>query len=43
MHTIYIFGLGPTHFRTDAKEVYDRISNQDKLYLRTLKHPAAQN
>lgn len=42
MHTIYIFGLGPTHSGQMPKEVYDRISNQDKLYLRTLKHPAAQ-
>ncbi|HIZ70700.1 MAG TPA: nucleotide pyrophosphohydrolase [Candidatus Atopostipes pullistercoris] len=42
MHTIYIFGLGPTHLGQMPKEVYDRISNQDKLYLRTLKHPAAQ-
>ena len=42
MHTIYIFALGPTHLGQMPKEVYDRISNQDKLYLRTLKHPAAQ-
>lgn len=42
MHTIYIFGLGPAHLGEMPKRVYDTISSQKKIYLRTLKHPAAQ-
>lgn len=42
MHTIFIFGLGPSHLGEMPKQVYDTISKQDKLYLRTLDHPAAQ-
>lgn len=42
MHTIYIFGLGPAHLGQMPKEIYDTISKQDTLYLRTLEHPAAQ-
>lgn len=42
MHTIYIFGLGPSHLGEIPKKVYETISEQDKLYLRTMEHPAAQ-
>lgn len=42
MHTIYIFGLGPSHLGEMPKQVYDTISQQQSLYLRTMEHPAAQ-
>lgn len=42
MHTIYIFGLGPGHLGEMPKQVYDTITQQDKIYLRTMDHPAAQ-
>jgi tetrapyrrole methylase family protein/MazG family protein len=42
MHTIYIFGLGPSHLGEMPKKVYDTISKQSKLYLRTIEHPAAK-
>src|SRR5690625_5790684 len=42
MHTIFIFGLGPSHLGEMPKQVYDTISKQDKLYLRTMGHPAAK-
>ena len=41
MHTIYIFGLGPSNLGQMSKELYDRVSKQEQLYLRTLDHPAA--
>lgn len=41
MHTIYIFGLGPSNLGQMPKQVYDTISKQDKIYLRTMNHPAA--
>ncbi|HLR91723.1 MAG TPA: MazG nucleotide pyrophosphohydrolase domain-containing protein [Atopostipes sp.] len=42
MHTIYIFGLGPSHLGEMPKKVYETISQQEKVYLRTMDHPAAQ-
>lgn len=42
MHTIYIFGLGPSHLGEMPRKIYDTISKQDILYLRTLDHPAAK-
>lgn len=42
MHTIYIFGLGPSHLGAISKDVYETVTKQDKLYLRTLQHPAAE-
>lgn len=42
MHTIYIFGLGPSHLGEMPKQVYETISKQKKIYLRTLEHPAAK-
>lgn len=42
MHTIYIFGLGPSHLGEMPRKIYETISKQDKLYLRTLDHPAAE-
>lgn len=42
MHTIFIFGLGPSHLGEMPKQVYDTITKQDKLYLRTMGHPAAK-
>lgn len=42
MHTIYIFGLGPSYLGEISKNVYDTITQQQKLYLRTDQHPAAQ-
>lgn len=42
MHTIYIFGLGPGHVGEMPKQVYDTIIEKDKIYLRTIEHPAAQ-
>lgn len=41
MHTIYIFGLGPSHLAEMPIRIYERISKQEKLYLRTIQHPAA--
>lgn len=41
MHTIYIFGLGPSDLGQMPKGLYDRIIQQEQLYLRTLDHPAA--
>lgn len=42
MHTIYIFGLGPSHLGEIPKQVYDTVIQQKKIYLRTMEHPAAQ-
>lgn len=42
MHTIYIFGLGPGYLGEMPKSVYETISKQDELYVRTLDHPAAR-
>lgn len=42
MHTIYIFGLGPADVGQMPKQVYDTIVKQDKIYLRTINHPAAK-
>lgn len=42
MHTVYIFGLGPSHLGDIPKQVYDTIVQQEKIYLRTMEHPAAQ-
>lgn len=42
MHTIYIFGLGPSHLGEMPKQVYETIQKQEKIYLRTMEHPAAQ-
>ena len=42
MHTIYIFGLGPSHLGEMPKQVYETIVKQKQIYLRTLKHPAAK-
>lgn len=42
MHTIYIFGLGPAHLGAMPKDIYETISKQNKIYLRTLEHPAAE-
>lgn len=42
MHTIYIFGLGPSHVGEMPKQVYETIQQQEKLYLRTMEHPAAK-
>lgn len=41
MHTIYIFGLGPSDLGQMPKGLYDRIIEQEEVYLRTLAHPAA--
>ena len=41
MHTIYIFGLGPSDLGQMPKGLYDRIIEQEQVYLRTLDHPAA--
>lgn len=41
MHTIYIFGLGPSDLGQMPKGLYDRIIEQKQIYLRTLDHPAA--
>lgn len=42
MGTIYIFGLGPSHLGEMPKNVYETIKKQDKVYLRTIEHPAAK-
>lgn len=42
MNTIYIFGLGPSELGEMPKRVYDTISKQEQLYLRTIEHPAAK-
>ncbi len=42
MHTIYIFGLGPSSLDHMPKGLYDRIINEELVYLRTLEHPAAR-
>ncbi len=42
MGTIYIFGLGPSHLGEMPKNVYETIKQQDKIYLRTIEHPAAK-
>jgi len=42
MQTIYIFGLGPSHLGKMPKHIYETISKQKQLYLRTKEHPAAQ-
>lgn len=42
MGTIYIFGLGPSHLGEMPKKVYETIKKQEKIYLRTMEHPAAQ-
>ena len=42
MHTIYIFGLGPSNLTEIPQKIYETILKQDKLYLRTLEHPAAK-
>lgn len=42
MHTIYIFGLGPSHLGEIPKQIYETISKQKQIYLRTLEHPAAK-
>src|SRR5699024_6988899 len=42
MHTIYIFGLSPSHVGEIPKQVYDTVIQQEKIYLRTMEHPAAQ-
>lgn len=42
MHTIYIFGLGPSHLGEIPKQVYDTVIQQEQVYLRTMEHPAAQ-
>ncbi len=42
MHTIYIFGLGPSHLGEIPKQVYDTVTQQGKVYLRTMEHPAAK-
>ena len=39
---MYIFGLGPSHLGDIPKQVYDTIVQQEKIYLRTMEHPAAQ-
>lgn len=41
MHTIYIFGLGPSNVSQMPKGIYERIMEQEKIYLRTMEHPAA--
>lgn len=41
MHTIYIFGLGPSDLGQMPKGLYERVIEQEQLYLRTLDHPAA--
>lgn len=42
MHTIYIFGLGPSSLDQMPKGLYDRVINEELVYLRTLEHPAAR-
>lgn len=42
MHTIYIFGLGPSTLGQMPKDLYERIIKEEKIYLRTLEHPAAR-
>ena len=42
MYTIYIFGLGPSHLGEMPKQVYETIQKQEKIYLRTMEHPAAK-
>lgn len=42
MQTIYIFGLGPSHLGEMPKQVYETIQKQEKIYLRTMEHPAAK-
>lgn len=42
MHTIYIFGLGPSHLGEMPKQIYETIKQQEKIYLRTMEHPAAK-
>jgi tetrapyrrole methylase family protein/MazG family protein len=42
MQTIYIFGLGPSHLGEMPKHVYETIQKQEKIYLRTMEHPAAK-
>ncbi len=42
MHTIYIFGLGPSHLGEIPKQVYETIAQQKQIYLRTIEHPAAK-
>lgn len=42
MHTIYIFGLGPSRLGEMPKQVYETIQKQENIYLRTMEHPAAK-
>lgn len=42
MQTIYIFGLGPGHLGEIPKSVYETITKQDAIYVRTMEHPAAK-
>src|SRR5690625_6626239 len=42
MHTIFNFRIDSSHLGEMPKQVYDTISKQDKLYLRTMGHPAAK-
>ena len=42
MHKIYIFGLGPSSLDQMPKGLYERIIAQEKIYLRTMEHPAAK-
>lgn len=42
MHKIYIFGLGPSSLDQMPKGLYERIIEQEKIYLRTMEHPAAK-
>ena len=42
MGTIYIFGLGPSHLGQMPKNIYETIKKQNKIYLRTMEHPAAK-
>lgn len=42
MHTIYVFGLGPSTLDQMPKGLYDQIIKEEKLYLRTIEHPAAK-
>ena len=42
MHKITIFGLGPSGLGEIPKKIYDTITQQEQLYLRTMEHPAAK-
>ncbi|MDN6731862.1 MAG: hypothetical protein L0L39_06730, partial [Atopostipes suicloacalis] len=42
MDTIYIFGLGPSTLDQMPKGLYDQINQEEKIYLRTMEHPAAK-